>query len=106
MEDHVHVFLSAPPKVAAAVIAKILKGSTARPLFTKHPELKSALRNGHLWNPSYYVGSAGHVSSEIFQRYMDGQKKERKEVNKSMPILTIKAKIHATPQTEAVLKDA
>jgi putative transposase len=74
MEDHVHVFLSAPPKVAPAIIAKILKGSTARTLFTKHPELKSILRSGHLWNPSYYVGSAGHVSSEIIQRYIDGQK--------------------------------
>jgi putative transposase len=28
MEDHVRVFLSAPPKVAPAIIAKILKGST------------------------------------------------------------------------------
>jgi REP element-mobilizing transposase RayT len=27
MEDHVHVFLSAPPKVAPAIIAKILKVS-------------------------------------------------------------------------------
>jgi putative transposase len=74
MEDHVHVFLSAPPKVAPAIIAKILKGSTARTLFTKHPDLKNILRSGHLWNPSYYVGSAGHVSSEIIQRYMDEQK--------------------------------
>lgn len=33
MHDHVHVFLPALPKVAPAVIAKVLKGSTARPLF-------------------------------------------------------------------------
>jgi len=36
MPDHIHVFLSAPPKIAPAVIAKVLKGSTARTFFEKH----------------------------------------------------------------------
>jgi len=70
MADHVHAFLSAPLKIAPAVIAKILKGSTARQLFVKHPEL------GHLWNPSYYVGTTGEVSSEIIRRYIEAQKTE------------------------------
>ncbi|RKQ88520.1 IS200/IS605 family transposase [Brockia lithotrophica] len=74
MPDHVHVFLSAPPKVAPAVIAKVLKGSTARMLFKKHPELKKELWGGHLWNPSYYVGTAGQVSSEVIKRYIKAQK--------------------------------
>jgi putative transposase len=73
MDDHVHVFLSAP-SIAPSNIAKVLKGSTARTLFTKHPELKESLRNGHLWNPGYYVGSAGQVSSETIQRYIQSQK--------------------------------
>jgi putative transposase len=34
------------------------------------------------------------------------KKQNRKGVNESMPILTIKAKIHTDPKTEAVLKDA
>lgn len=74
MPDHMHVFLSAPPKVAPAVIAKVLKGSTARTLFTKHPELKKKLWGGHLWNPSYYVGTAGQVSSDTIKRYIEAQK--------------------------------
>jgi putative transposase len=76
MPDHVHVFLSAPPKIAPAVIAKVLKGSTARILFVKHPELKKKLWDGHLWNPSYYVGTAGEVSSETITRYIEAQKTE------------------------------
>lgn len=74
MPDHVHIFLSAPPKVAPTVIAKILKGSTARTLFTKHPELKQRLWGGHLWNPSYYVGTAGNVSGDTIRRYIESQK--------------------------------
>ncbi|MGB9858242.1 MAG: IS200/IS605 family transposase [Dictyoglomaceae bacterium] len=61
MPDHVHVFLSAPPKVAPAVIAKVLKGGTARMLFEKHPELKRELWSGHLWNPSYVEGNKDYI---------------------------------------------
>lgn len=76
MPDHVHVFLSAPPQIAPAVIAKVLKGSTARTLFVKHPELRKKLWGGHPWNPSYYVGTAGQVSSETIGRYIEAQKTE------------------------------
>ncbi|MCL6478329.1 MAG: IS200/IS605 family transposase [Peptococcaceae bacterium] len=74
MPDHVHVFLSAPPKVSPAVIAKALKGASARKLFTRHPELKKKLWGGHLWNPSYYVGTAGDVSKETVKKYIELQK--------------------------------
>jgi len=74
MPDHVHLFLSAPPAVSPAVIAKILKGTSARRLFLAHPQLKHRLWGGHLWNPSYYVGTAGHVSAETIKRYIEEQK--------------------------------
>jgi putative transposase len=40
MPDHVHLFLSVPPAISPAVIAKILKGTSARRLFTHIPLLK------------------------------------------------------------------
>jgi len=74
MPDHCHVFVIAHPKFSPSVIAKILKGSSARRLFQKHEELKKYLWKGHLWNPSYYVGTAGSVSKEVIQRYINEQK--------------------------------
>lgn len=50
---------------------KILKGSIARTLFVKFPELKQKLWGDHLWSPSYYVGTAGNVSSETIERYIE-----------------------------------
>ncbi len=69
MPDHVHIFLSAPPAVSPAVIAKVLKGASAAFL-----HLKRELWGGHLWNPSYYVGTAGHVSAETIKLYIAEQK--------------------------------
>lgn len=74
MPDHVHLFLSARPAISPAVIAKVLKGASARRLFMAYPCLKHQLWVGHLWNPSYYVGTAGHVSAETIKRYIEEQK--------------------------------
>lgn len=75
-KDHVHVFVSAKPKIAPSYIFKMLKGISARLLFKKHPELKNKLWNGHLWNPSTYVETIGHVSEETIRRYVQNQKKK------------------------------
>jgi putative transposase len=69
--DHVHLFVSIPPAIAVADAVKILKGTTARKLFQRFPWLKSRLWGGNLWSPSYYVGTAGNVSAETIQRYIE-----------------------------------
>jgi putative transposase len=69
--DHVHLFVSLPPAIAVADAVKILKGTTARRLFHQVPALKRQLCNGHLWSPSYYVGTAGNVSAETIRRYIE-----------------------------------
>ena len=69
--DHIHLFISIPPATSVADAIKILKGSTARMLFVKFPELKKQLCGGHLWSPSYYVGTTGNVSSETIQKYIE-----------------------------------
>lgn len=74
MPDYVHLFISAHPKFAPANIVKIIKGTTARKLFIQFPELKKKLWKGHLWNPSYYLGTAGDVSKETIKKYIELQK--------------------------------
>lgn len=69
--DHIHLFVTIPPAIAVANAVKVLKGTTARWLFLKFPELKKRLWGGHLWSPSYYVGTAGNVSAETIRRYIE-----------------------------------
>lgn len=75
MPDHVHVFVQASPKFSPSYIAKMLKGISARRLFIIHGnQLKKVLWNKHLWNPSYYVESVGHISEATIQKYIEDQK--------------------------------
>lgn len=69
--DHIHLFLTIPPAISVASAVKILKGASALKLFVQFPELKKQLWGGHLWAPSYYVGTAGNVSAETIQRYIE-----------------------------------
>lgn len=69
--DHIHLFLTIPPAISVASVMKILKGTTARKLFVQFPEIKQNLWGGHLWSPSYYAGTAGNVSAETIQKYIE-----------------------------------
>jgi putative transposase len=69
--DHIHLFVSFPPAIAVADAVKVLKGVSARHLFQRFPALKKRLWGGHLWSPSYYVGTAGTVSAATIQRYIE-----------------------------------
>jgi putative transposase len=75
-QDHVHLFVSAHPKVAPSYIVKMVKGISARKLFLKFPELKKKLWKGHLWNPSYYIETIGSISEDVIRRYIENQKRK------------------------------
>ena len=78
MEDHVHVFLSAPPRYAPAEIIQNMKGISSRELFKKFPELKEELWAGEFWSDGYYVGTAGDkVTVDLIRKYIRHQSQLR-----------------------------
>lgn len=74
-KDHIHCFVSAPPKLSVTDIAKYLKGIIGRKTFERFPELRDKLWKGELWNHSYYVETIGSVSEENIRRYIEHQSK-------------------------------
>lgn len=74
-QDHVHCFVSGPPKLSITNIVKYLKGITGRKMFERFPDLRSKLWKGELWNHSYYVETIGCVSEENTRRYIEQQSK-------------------------------
>ena len=70
--DHVHLFLSAHPKHAPGEIARTAKSITAREMWEQHESyLEEYLWGGGFWEQSYYIGTAGQVSCETIEQYIE-----------------------------------
>jgi putative transposase len=68
--DHVHCFVSAPPRWSPARIVGLLKGYTSFVLRKQFPRLKTICGRDSLWTSAYYVGTAGNMSSQTIVRYI------------------------------------
>ena len=77
--DHVHLYISAPPRCAPSHIVEILKSISAREVFEKFPKIKQQLWGGELWSDGYFVRAVGDkVTSYVIQRYIRYQRSETK----------------------------
>ncbi len=75
MPDHIHLFISAPPKTAPLRIASTIKSILTVDVFRQFPRLKKTWFWGSgLFSDGTYYGSAGAVSAEIIKRYIQEQK--------------------------------
>ena len=72
--DHVHCFVSAPPKLSVTQIVKYLKGISGNSLLKEFPEIRKSLWKGQLWNGSYYCETIGSTSEENILQYIERQK--------------------------------
>ncbi|MCK9930827.1 IS200/IS605 family transposase [Frankia sp. Mgl5] len=75
-DDHVHLLIEYPPKVAVSALVNSLKGVSARLLrseFTGHVNQHSM--RGHFWSPSYFAVSAGGTPPSILREYIEGQRR-------------------------------
>lgn len=77
MVDHVHLFVSAPPRISPSEIVKILKSKSAIELLKKYPDFKKthSWKKG-FWSPSFYLETVGSVSKEAILFYIQNQKKK------------------------------
>ncbi|AAK41701.1 IS200/IS605 family transposase [Saccharolobus solfataricus] len=76
MPDHIHLFVNCPPRYAPSYLANYFKGKSARLILKKFPQLNK----GKLWTRSYFVATAGNVSSEVIKKYIEEQwRKEGEE---------------------------
>nr|WP_201452245.1 MULTISPECIES: IS200/IS605 family transposase [Paenibacillus] len=72
MPDHVHLFLNCLPTDSPSDIMAKVKGATSRIL---RQDFKHLAHLPSLWTRSFFVSTAGNVSSETVKRYVEEQKK-------------------------------
>jgi putative transposase len=73
-EDHVHLLVRYPPKVAVSKLVNSLKGVSSRHLRRRFPELEKWYWKGMLWSPSYFAGSCGGAPISLIRQYIEQQK--------------------------------
>ena len=62
--DHVHVYLSIPPKYAVCQVVGFMKGKSAIHIAREYPERKRNFVGQHFWARGYFVASSGNVTDE------------------------------------------
>jgi Transposase and inactivated derivatives len=70
-KDHTHMFLNCLPILSPVDIMQKIKGVTSRAIRDEFPELN---KMPSLWTRSYFVSTAGNVSSETIKKYVQNQK--------------------------------
>ena len=74
-DDHVHLMVSCPPKLAVANLVGKLKGKSSYVLRRDFwPQIKRKLWGSHFWSPSYCVVSCGGAPLDIVKAYVAAQR--------------------------------
>ena len=72
--NHVHLLVHFPPKVALAKLVNSLKGVSSRRMRQEFPDLvQHYYRANKLWSGSYFAGSAGGAPLSTVAQYIEQQ---------------------------------
>jgi putative transposase len=70
--DHVHLFIRSNPYTLPTDIARLIKGRSSHDMRKEFDHLG---RMPSLWTRSTFYSTAGNVSSEVIQKYIERQSK-------------------------------
>jgi putative transposase len=71
--DHVHLFIRSNPYTLPTDIARLIKGRSSHALREEFPYL---MKMPSVWTRSTFYSTAGNVSSETIQKYIERQSKQ------------------------------
>jgi len=77
-KDHVHLYVSIPPKIAISEAVGYIKGKSALMIFDRHPEYRQKYGGRHFWARGYYVATVGNVNEETIIEYIRKQEEDDK----------------------------
>lgn len=76
-DNHVHLLMEYPPKVAISSLVRSMKGVSSRMLRQERPDIAQHYWKEQLWSPSYFAASCGGAPLEIIKQYVEQQNRPR-----------------------------
>ena len=80
-KDHVHMFVSIPPRLTISKLVQYLKGTTSRIMMTEFKALQKQYWGQHIWARGYFCGTVGAVDKETIENYIRNQGREESDEN-------------------------
>ena len=68
--DHVHMFLSIPPKLSLSGVMRLIEGRSSRRIQIEFSELRKRYRGHRFWARGYCSTIAGNVTDDIIMQYL------------------------------------
>ena len=69
--DHVHMFLSIPPKLPLSGVMQRIKGGSSRRIQMEFPELRKRYWGRRYWARGYFSTTSGNVTDDIIMQYLE-----------------------------------
>ena len=70
-KDHVHLFLSFPPRYSISAVVGLLKAVSAKEIREEFPEVRKQLWGGEFWEDGYFVRTVGDkVTADVIRKYI------------------------------------
>lgn len=69
--DHVHMFLSFPPKLSLCDIMQRIKGRSSRRIQMEFPEFRKCYWGRQICARGYFSTALGHVTDDIILQYQE-----------------------------------
>jgi len=70
-KNHIHLYVSYPPKLSVSEMVRLLKGRSSRLVQSEFPQLSKTYWGKHFWAIGYAAFSSGHVTDQMIQEYLE-----------------------------------
>jgi len=69
--DHVHMFVSIPPKLSVSDLMRKIKGRSSHKVQREFPQLKKRYWGCHFWGRGYFSTTNGAITEDIVLQYLE-----------------------------------
>ncbi len=81
-EDHVHLFVSFPPRLSISEVVGKMKAISAKVIFGEFPEAEREMYGGEFWEDGYFARTVGdEVTTKVIRRYIEYHDEEETRPN-------------------------